>query len=114
MAKGDPLLSPWLWAAGDYVGLQITISVAFNNSTRAIQSATVHRDDGCQYHTIVFDVPDRGVRIETGIGLGGRGTLWVDDVKLEEVERSTQVTNTVRDRSTPENLGFEIGLDAAR
>ena len=62
MARGDPLLSPWLWAAGDYVGRQITISVAFNNSTRAIQSATVHRDDGCQYHTIVFDVPSDQVK----------------------------------------------------
>ncbi len=63
--------------------------------------------------TIVFDVPDRGVRIETGIGLGGRGTVWLDDVKLEEVERTTKVTGVVRERSLPENLGFEIGLEAA-
>ena len=57
MAKGDPLLSPWVWEAGDYVGLAIRITVSFNNTTRALQNAVVHRDDGCQYHTIVFDVP---------------------------------------------------------
>jgi hypothetical protein len=57
--------------------------------------------------TIVFDVPDRGVRIETGIGLGGRGTIWLDDVKLEEVARTEKVTGLVRDRAAPANLGFE-------
>ena len=62
MARGDPLNSPYVWAAGDYIGRQITITVSFNNATRAIQSAIIHRDDGCMYHTIVFDVPSDGVK----------------------------------------------------
>lgn len=57
MAKGDPLVSPWVWEADDYVGLAIRITVNFNNSTLALQSAVVHRDTGCQYNTIVFDNP---------------------------------------------------------
>lgn len=57
MAKGDLFVSPWLWQAGDYVGLLITIRVDWDNTTRALLDAVVHRDSGCQYHTIVFDVP---------------------------------------------------------
>jgi hypothetical protein len=63
MAHGDPLdVSPWVWEAGDYVGLVIRITVNFNVSTRALQSAVVHRDDGCQYHTIVLDNPSDAVK----------------------------------------------------
>lgn len=57
MGAGQPLVSPWVWQASDYAGLAITITVTFNNSTKALTGATVQRDTGCQYHTMVFDVP---------------------------------------------------------
>lgn len=59
MAKGDPLLSPYVWDSGaDFLGRHITITIPFNNSTRAIQNGTVvHRDVGCLYTKIVFGVP---------------------------------------------------------
>jgi hypothetical protein len=57
--------------------------------------------------TMVFDVPERGMWIETGIGLAGPGTIWLDDMKLEEVEKTAKVTSVVRERNAPENLGFE-------
>jgi hypothetical protein len=57
MARGDTLVSPWVWESDDYIGLAIRITVNFNDATRALQSAVVHRDDGCQYHTIVLDNP---------------------------------------------------------
>lgn len=60
MAKGDPLLSPWVWDSRDYLGRAITITVPFNNTTRALQTATVTRDPGCMYTKIVFDVPSSG------------------------------------------------------
>jgi hypothetical protein len=60
---------------------------------------------------IVFDVPDRGTRIEFGAGIAGPGTLWLDDVKLEEVEKSTTLTrpgtHAAAERSAPHNLDFE-------
>jgi len=62
MTRGDTPVSPWVWDSEDYVGLVIRITVNWNNSTRALQSAVVHRDDGCQYHTIVFDVPSDAVK----------------------------------------------------
>jgi len=62
MSRGDPIVSPWLWQASDYVGSVVSISVAFNNTTQVLQSATVHRDDGCLFHTIVLDVPSDQVK----------------------------------------------------
>lgn len=62
MAKGDPLLSPWVVQFFDFQHLELRITVNFDNTTRALLSAVVHRDSGCQYHTIVFDVPGDGVK----------------------------------------------------
>jgi hypothetical protein len=58
MARGDVQLSPWFNEFADNTGLKVTISVAFNEATRAIQSAVIHRDDGCQWTRIVFDDPN--------------------------------------------------------
>lgn len=59
MAKGDPLLSPYVWdSGGDYLNRHITITIPFNNTTKAIQNGiVVHRDPGCLYTKIVFGVP---------------------------------------------------------
>jgi hypothetical protein len=59
MAKGDPLLSPYVWDSGaDSQGRHITITIPFNNSTRAILNGiVVHRDAGCTYTRIVIGVP---------------------------------------------------------
>ena len=56
---------------------------------------------------IVFEVPERGHAIQFGVGLAGRGTIWLDDVKLEEVGPSVPVTGRVSGRLHPENLDFE-------
>jgi hypothetical protein len=63
MAKGDPLLSPWTPGPfGDYLGRAITITVNFDNTSRALINAVVHRDSGCLWHTIVFDNPSDAVK----------------------------------------------------
>jgi hypothetical protein len=56
---------------------------------------------------IVFDVPDAAAAIQLGIGLAGPGTLWLDDVHLDEVPRDVRVTTVVRARPRPVNLDFE-------
>ncbi len=58
---------------------------------------------------VVFDVPERASSIQIGAGLrgSGAGTLWLDDVTLEEVGKDVRVTGAVRDGGGPENLGFE-------
>ena len=57
MAKGDPIQSPWIVQMWDYQHREIRITVTFNNNTRALQNAVVHRDAGCVYTKIVFDDP---------------------------------------------------------
>lgn len=59
MAKGDPLLSPWVWDSGaDYLGRHLSITIPFNDATRAIQNGTVvHRDAGCMFTRIVVGLP---------------------------------------------------------
>lgn len=59
MAKGDPLLSPWTWDSGaDYLGRHMSITLPFNNTTRAITNGgVIHRDAGCMYTKIVWGVP---------------------------------------------------------
>jgi hypothetical protein len=64
MAKGDPPTPPWVWTGGDYLDRKIVISVYFNNATRQLTNTgpggacvVIHRDNGCLWHTIVFDVP---------------------------------------------------------
>lgn len=59
--------SPWVWSAPDYQGLAITISIYFDNTSRALSNTApgggcvvIHRDSGCQYHRIVFDNPTSG------------------------------------------------------
>jgi hypothetical protein len=61
VARGDPFVSPWVWAARDFQGSAITITVNFNNNNRALQNSSVVRDAGCLYSHIY-------------IGLGPDGT----------------------------------------
>lgn len=59
MVAGGPIQSPWTYTTGDDPGEpRLTISVPFNNATRAILNGTlVHRDAGCRFSTIVFANP---------------------------------------------------------
>jgi len=99
MAKGDPLLSPWVYEAWDYQHLVIRITVNFNNSTRALQTSVVHRDSGCQYHTIVLDNPSDQVKAKrlaapadgagdityTANQMASRGLNTIDDVLAVQI-----------------------------
>jgi len=56
---------------------------------------------------LVFDVPEAGEAIQLGIGLAGPGTVWLDQVSLDEVARDVPVTAVVRAGAQPVNLDFE-------
>ena len=58
---GPTQQTPYIWEDEDYVGLVIRITVNFDNTTRALSNAVVHRDSGCQYHTIILDNPNDSV-----------------------------------------------------
>jgi hypothetical protein len=93
MAKGDPLLSPWVVQLFDYQQREIRITVNFNNQNRSLTNAVVHRDSGCVYTKIVFDIPSDGIkskrlvapvdgagdRTYTGNQLSGQGLNTIED-----------------------------------
>lgn len=54
MGAGHPVTSPWEYACPDYVGLSMGVRIFFDNTTRAITSCVLYRDDGCQFHTFVI------------------------------------------------------------
>lgn len=61
MAKGDPYVppNPWVWAANDRNGVELSISVPWNAQNRGVQSATVVRPSGCLLSRIFIGVgPD--------------------------------------------------------
>jgi hypothetical protein len=65
MAKGDPLLSPWIWQALDNEGDAIRITVTFDNSTRAVTGITVFRDPNCTYRKILIGTGADGIPDDT-------------------------------------------------
>ncbi|MBX7116603.1 MAG: hypothetical protein K1X64_19915 [Myxococcaceae bacterium] len=53
----------------------------------------------------VFDVSADGVSLQYGVGLQGPGTLWLDNVKLEVVDKNTPLSDG--SPTEPVNLDFE-------
>ena len=92
MAKGDVQLSPWVWTAADFVGKTIRITVTFNDATRALVNAVVHRDPGCQYTKIVFDVPSSGTSKRLAAPTDAQG-----DKTFTAAQLASQGLNTFED-----------------
>jgi len=57
-------------------------------------------------HSIVLDVPQSSHTIVYGILLDGAGKVWLDDVELEETDKSTPTTNLFK--RSPSNGDFEF------
>ena len=63
-----------------------------------------------QKYEIVLDVPANSKSINFGVLLGGEGKVWFDNFKLEEIDKSVQVTNLTKENTLPSkpiNLDFE-------
>ncbi|PLR71235.1 helix-turn-helix transcriptional regulator [Bacillus infantis] len=76
-----------------------------NMGNRPIKGST-----GWNYYDIVLDVPENSAVIAFGVILSGRGKVWVDELKFEEVSTSVPTTNIdfTRDlHEEPVNLSFE-------
>jgi hypothetical protein len=97
---GGPIsVSPWTYTGLDYQGRAIAITVPFNTSSRAQQGATLHRDTGCVYHTIVLGDPNDPTNVKqfacpadgqpdstaTAQQLRNNGLTTIDDVVAVQV-----------------------------
>ncbi|WP_102707960.1 helix-turn-helix domain-containing protein [Terribacillus saccharophilus] len=83
--------------------------VQFDNmSNRPIQGTT-----NWTRYRIVLDVPDNSAAISFGVILSGKGKVWADGFRFEEVDESVPTTNidmTYHMRDEPVNLAFEEEL----
>ncbi|GIN71918.1 putative HTH-type transcriptional regulator YbfP [Bacillus sp. J14TS2] len=62
------------------------------------------------HYYIVLDVPQNSSLISFGVLLSGKGQVWVDEFKFEEVDKKTPTTNidfTSNILDEPTNLSFE-------
>jgi hypothetical protein len=74
--------NPYLWSSGpDTGGREVRISFAWNATTRALTTITVHRDAGCAYSTILV-----------GLGVDGRP---------DSTERTVDLTGLEGDITVP-------------
>lgn len=64
-ARGDVLQSPWVSRFADYLDRAITVTVNFNNATRAITGAVLVRDAGCLFTKLLIGVPAVGAPDDT-------------------------------------------------
>lgn len=93
---GGPIQTPFVYDAADYLDRHLTITINFDNATRALQNAVIHRDADCMYiHIYVgvgadgkpdssthsFAVPNlEGDRNIGQAGLNGAGLTTIEDV----------------------------------
>ncbi|EGQ21742.1 MULTISPECIES: helix-turn-helix transcriptional regulator [Sporosarcina] len=76
-----------------------------NMSNRQIKG-----DTEWNYYSIVLDVPENGSTISFGVLLSGKGQVWIDELRFEEVDHRVATTNldiTFELLNEPMNLSFE-------
>jgi hypothetical protein len=62
VAHGDPLLTPYVYDSGeDANGKHVSITINFDNVTRAISGGVLHRDSGCLYKHILIGLGSDGL-----------------------------------------------------
>jgi hypothetical protein len=57
-----PYVSPFVEAFPDYLGRAITVTFPFDNTTHALADATVVRDAGCLWGTLMIGDPNGAVK----------------------------------------------------
>lgn len=80
--------------------------VQFDN----MSNRPVTGDTEWNHYAIVLDVPENSASISFGVLLSGRGQVWVDELRFEEVDDSIPTTNfdyTQDLLDEPINLSFE-------
>lgn len=68
---GSPPVSPWTYTAADYAGNTLTVTIAFNNTTKALTSVTTIRAAACLYHNVYFGLGANGIPDTSSKTFGG-------------------------------------------
>ena len=102
-------LSAWVKTAnkGNLAILWVGINNARSTETPGTNKFIPWNSDWKQY-SLVLDVDTSGAFIEFGIMLHDTGKAWIDDVKMEIVDKSIPLTKDInKERQTTSNLSFE-------
>jgi hypothetical protein len=99
-AHGEVAPSPWVSRFADYQDNAITLTVNFNEQTRAVLNASVERDAACVYTRILFGRGEDGTpdsttnffEIPAGPSSIGRGVLLQHGFDLIEDMQTLQIT----------------------
>lgn len=83
-----PHVSPYVYESADYIGLRLRIEIEYNNQTRAIQGATVLREQ----RIVEGEVTDTCVYSRILLGLGPDGTPDSSTQVFEVPPGTTQVS----------------------
>jgi hypothetical protein len=85
LGNPDPV-SPYIFQVLDFQGRRISLTVPYNNTTKAINgSFTVHRDVNCIYTRVIVDVgpdgtPDTSTKVLDMSGFVGDKVFTVNQV----------------------------------
>lgn len=79
-----------------------------NMNNRPIQGTT-----GWNPYSVVLDIPKEADTIAIGLILNGPGTVWIDNIRLEEVDLKVPSTHIEEEEppilsDKPINLDFEL------
>jgi AraC-like DNA-binding protein len=95
-----------------FCGLWMRVDNALNDVLQFdnMSDRPIVKDTNWNLYSIVLDVPENSALISFGVLLSGKGHVWVDQFKFEEVDKSVPTTNLeiaydVLDE--PINLSFE-------
>ncbi|MBU1099127.1 MAG: hypothetical protein KKA84_01895 [Bacteroidetes bacterium] len=75
-----------------------------------MQNRSIKGTTDWEMYEIVLDVPENSKSINFGILLGGNGKVWMDNIKIAEVDKNVPVTNMIKNNELPNkpmNLDFE-------
>lgn len=99
----------------EWCGLWMRINDATANIVKFdnMQDRPIKGDNEWNYYSVVLDIPDNSNIINIGILLNGTGTIWIDHVNFEIVDKSVETTDVDLSSELPEkpvNLSFEDPL----
>jgi hypothetical protein len=77
--------------------------IAFDN----MQNRPIKGTQTWTRSSVVLDVDPTAMKIAIGVMLNGRGAIWLDDVRFEEVGKDVPVTDMMKLPTGPRNLGFD-------
>ena len=75
-----------------------------------MQNRAIKGTNDWKKYEIVLDIPAVSKDIAYGVLLSGKGKVWFDNMKIEEVDKTVQVTNMIKVPDYPKqpiNLDFE-------